>query len=550
MTDLTALTEITTPTTDDLVYVVDAPTGAKNPRKCSIANLVASANIDAAKITSGTLPLARLTGITTTNLSASAGITSGQLAGLIAISKLAVDPLARANHTGVQAHTTISDFDTGVQANRLDQMAAPNAAVALGSQKITGLAAGVADTDAANKGQVDAAQAGLDAKDACRVATTANITLSGEQAIDGVTTTTDRVLVKNQSTANQNGIYVSASGAWARSTDADANAEVTSGLYTFITEGTANGSTGFVLTTDDPITVGTTGLTFSQFSGLAQLVGGTGITKIGNTINVDAVQTQVTDVGALDEGSITSGFGAIDNGASAITTTGTITGGKVTADNLDIDANQISASNAGGHIELAPKTTGFLKVIGNDHDGAITLNCTNNNHGQTIKSQPHSEAASNTLLLPKTASNAQSTLVAEISTQTLTNKTLTSPQINTKLDILAEGELRFQDASGGQYVAVEAPATVGTSYTVKLPAAIGSVGDALKVTGVAGAVQTMEWDSAGGGAHVTQEWTATTAPANPSTGTGIMYMKTIDSNNEGLFMKMRKNNQVVEVQIA
>ena len=536
MTDLTALTEITTPTTDDLVYVVDAPTGAKNPRKCSIANLVASANIDAAKITSGTLPLARLTGITTTNLSASAGITSGQLAGLIAISKLAVDPLARANHTGVQAHTTISDFDTGVQANRLDQMAAPNAAVALGSQKITGLAAGVADTDAANKGQVDAAQAGLDAKDACRVATTANITLSGEQAIDGVTTTTDRVLVKNQSTANQNGIYVSASGAWARSTDADANAEVTSGLYTFITEGTANGSTGFVLTTDDPITVGTTGLTFSQFSGLAQLVGGTGITKIGNTINVDAVQTQVTDVGALDEGSITSGFGAIDNGASAITTTGTITGGKVTADNLDIDANQISASNAGGHIELAPKTTGFLKVIGNDHDGAITLNCTNNNHGQTIKSQPHSEAASNTLLLPKTASNAQSTLVSEISTQTLTNKTLGT----------------------GTSVTLGSDATLDIYYRSSTGAlarlAKGSAGEALKINASNNA---LEWGTAGGlGAELTTTLQASTysageqSPATEGSSPVSIFVKTIDANNQGLYIRLKKNAGYQDVQIA
>ena len=169
------------------------------------------------------------------------------------------------------------------------------------------------------------------------------------------------------------------------------------------------------------------------------------------------------------------------------------------------------------------------------------------------------------MLLPK---GANSTLVSEVSTQTLTNKTLTSPTITgtgtiasgaitssgaiqgTQVDITAEGDLRLQDASGGQYVAVEAPATVGTSYTVKLPAAIGAAGDALKVTSVAGAVQTMEWDSAGGGAHVTQEWTATTAPANPSTGTGIMYMKTIDSNNEGLFMKMRKNGQTEEVQIA
>ncbi len=249
----------------------------------------------------------------------------------------------------------------------------------------------------------------------------------------------------------------------------------------------------------------------------------------------------------MAEGSITSGFGAINNGASAITTTGIITGGQVTVDNLTINTNTIEATNTNGNIILDSNGEGYVEVKGNTFDGAIKLNCTDNSHGQTIKAQPHSEAQTNTMLLPKGAS---STLVSLVSADILTNKILTSPQINTQLDILAEGELRFQDASGGQYVAVEAPATVGTSYTVKLPAAIGSVGDALKVTSVAGAVQTMEWDSAGGGAHVTQEWTATTAPSNPSTGTGIMYMKTIDSNNEGLFMKMRKNGQTEEVQIA
>jgi hypothetical protein len=151
MTDLTALTEITSPTTDDLVYVVDDPASGKNPRKCSIANLVASANVDAAKITSGTLPLARLTGtITTAELSSTAGITSGQLAGSIANSKLATDPLARGNHTGTQAQSTVVDLTTDLAAK------AP-----LASPAFTGTATG------------------------------ANLTLSGDLTVNGTNTILD-----------------------------------------------------------------------------------------------------------------------------------------------------------------------------------------------------------------------------------------------------------------------------------------------------------------------------------------------------------------------
>ena len=92
-------------------------------------------------------------------LSLASSIKNSDLLGSIANGKLATDPLARANHTGTQAHTTISDFDTGVQTNRLDQMAAATADIAVGSQKITGLANGSAATDAATKGQLDTAVA-------------------------------------------------------------------------------------------------------------------------------------------------------------------------------------------------------------------------------------------------------------------------------------------------------------------------------------------------------------------------------------------------------
>src|SRR3989344_4966206 len=144
---------------------------------------------------------------------------------------------------------------------------------ALGGKKITGLAAPTAAQEAATKAYVDAIAQGLTVKASVRVATTSNITLSGTQTIDGVAATAgDRVLVKNQTTATENCIYVVAAGAWSRSTDADQNSEVVSGMYAFVTEGTAYANTGWSLITPDPITLDLTSLTFTQFSGSAVTV--------------------------------------------------------------------------------------------------------------------------------------------------------------------------------------------------------------------------------------------------------------------------------------
>jgi phage-related tail fiber protein len=181
----------------------------------------------------------------------------------------------------------ISDFDTQVRTSRLDQMTAPSASVSLNSQKITNLATPTADGDAATKAYVDATKQGLDVKDSVRAATTANITLSATQTIDGVAVIAgDRVLVKDQSTASGNGIYVVAAGAWSRSTDADTSGKVTAGMFTFVAEGTVNADSGWVLTTNDVITLNTTSLTFTQFSGAGQIVAGSGLTKTGNTLDV------------------------------------------------------------------------------------------------------------------------------------------------------------------------------------------------------------------------------------------------------------------------
>ena len=169
---------------------------------------------------------------------------------------------------------------------------APNGtgSVNVSGTKITGLADPVADTDAANKRYVDAARSGLDVKLSVRAATTANITLSGTQTIDGIALSAgDRVLVKDQSTASQNGIYVVAAGAWARSSDADnsPSGEVTSGMFTFVEAGTLNAGYGYVLTTQNPITLDSTALTFTVFTSAGAVTAGLGLSKTGTTLDVN-----------------------------------------------------------------------------------------------------------------------------------------------------------------------------------------------------------------------------------------------------------------------
>jgi hypothetical protein len=156
------------------------------------------------------------------------------------------------------------------------------------------------------KGYVDAVKQSLDIKDSVRVASTGNVSLTGGSSdleagdtIDGVTLVAgDRVLLKNQSTASENGIYVAVAsgGTPARSDDANASADVTSGMFVWVEEGTSNGDQGYVLTTNNVITLNTTDLTFTQFSGAGQITAGNGLTKSGNTINVvpDDVTLSVT----------------------------------------------------------------------------------------------------------------------------------------------------------------------------------------------------------------------------------------------------------------
>jgi hypothetical protein len=229
--------------------------------------------------------------------------------------------------------SNINNFDSQVRTNRLDQMAVPTADVSLNSRKITNLATPTGDNDAATKAYVDAARSGLDVKQSVRVATTANITLSGAQTIDGVSAVAgDRVLVKNQSTASQNGIYVVAAGSWSRATDADSDVKVTAGMFVFVTEGATNADSGWVLTTNDTIALGTTGLAFAQFSGAGQITAGDGLTKSGNTINVVGTAGRiVANVDSIDLDTVSRTDTTGSPGASFVQTVTTDSYGRVTA---------------------------------------------------------------------------------------------------------------------------------------------------------------------------------------------------------------------------
>ena len=168
-------------------------------------------------------------------------------------------------------------------------------------------------TDAVTKAYADAITQSLDIKDSVRVASTANIVIASAlingSTIDGVVVATgNRVLLKNQTTASENGIYVVvASGVASRSTDANTSAKVTSGMYVFVSEGTVSADMGYVLTTNDTITLGTTSLTFTQFSGAGQITAGTGLSKSGNTLSINtAVTADLTTAQTFTNKTLTS----------------------------------------------------------------------------------------------------------------------------------------------------------------------------------------------------------------------------------------------------
>lgn len=192
---------------------------------------------------------------------------------------------------------------------------------------VTGLSLPSLSTDAASKAYVDSLVQGLDAKASARVATTANITLSGTQTIDGVSVIAgDRVLVKDQTSAAQNGIYLVAAGSWTRTTDADTWDELVS-AFVFVESGTANANNGYTCTIAAGGTLGATAVTWTQFSGAGQITAGDGLTKTGNTLNVVTASSARIVVNANDIDLALTGVSAGTYSSVTVDTYGRVTAG-------------------------------------------------------------------------------------------------------------------------------------------------------------------------------------------------------------------------------
>ena len=247
--------------------------------------------------------------ITLGSSSLNPGATTTDIAGL---TSLAIDNLTL---NGNEISTTNTNGDLSLNPNG-------SGVIDVNNSRLTNVTDPTATQDAATKGYVDAVKQALDIKDSVRVATTANITIATAlnvgDTIDGVTLADgDRVLVKDQSTASENGIYIAGSNP-VRSADANTSSEVTSGMFCFVEEGTVGGDNGFVLTTNDTITLDTTDLTFVQFSGAGQVIAGDALSKSGNTLNVndDNITLEVSSDALRIKGITATAVGDIILGAA------------------------------------------------------------------------------------------------------------------------------------------------------------------------------------------------------------------------------------------
>ena len=363
-------------------------------------------------------------------LSVFAATTSAELAGVISDetgsgslvfsnSPTLVSPtLGAALATSITATSGSMVVNAAAGNNSVNLVPTGTGTVDVANKRITSVAEPTQSSDAATKNYVDAVKTGLDVKDSVRVTTTANLTAtysngssgvgatltnSGTQAaltIDSIVlATNDRVLVKDQTTGLQNGFYVvtntgSASTNWVltRSLDADQNTEITPGAFTFVEEGTVGNDNGYVCTNTGTITIGTTSISFVQFSGAGSVIAGNGLTKNGNTLDVVGTANRISiSADAVD-------IAATYVGQTSITTLGTIGTGTWQGTVVGPTYGGTGVNNGANTLTLAGNVT---------HAGAFT--------------QTFTATANTTLTLPVTG-----TLATLAGSEALSNKTITA----------------------------------------------------------------------------------------------------------------------------
>jgi len=306
-------------------------------------------------------------------------------AGTLPITVLSINPLNRANHTGTQLSSTISDLAVTVKGYTLDSFAAPVANVAMNGYTLTGLntspnAPGQAAEYSWVMGQIQSSAAGIDSKPSVVAVSVTNIsTIAGLLVVDGYQTVAgDRILLTAQTNAALNGPYIVSSGAWTRASDT-----ITPQAFWFVEQGTSYAGSQWKVSTSGTITVGTTSITINQFGSTINYTAGNGLSLAGTVFNISLI----TNSGLVASG---SGLGVLlqSNSGLALGSTGLAvqlpsgSGLKTDSTGLSIDKTQVP--------------TKFVQTIG---DGtATTFTITHNLNTQDIIIQVKDTATYSTVL--------------------------------------------------------------------------------------------------------------------------------------------------------
>jgi hypothetical protein len=428
-------------------------------------------------------------------------------------------------------------------------------------------------TDIANKLYVDTVAQGLNPKQAVKCATTIAITLSGLQTIDTYTTLSgDRVLVKNQGTASENGIYIASASAWTRATDMDVWAEVP-GAYMVVLNGSVNANTGWVSTSSETGTINVTPITFVQFSGTGTYYAGTGLTLSSNTFsitntgvtaaaygsasktltatvnaqgqltvladtNIAIANTQVSGLGTMSTQSASSVAitgGTIDGTTIGGSVAGAVTGTTITAN------TQFSGAGTGLTGTASGLSIGGNAATATTATSATTATTATNIVGGASGSLPYQTASGTTTMLaagsngqvltlasgvPSWATNTAGTVTSVSGTGTVSGISL-SGTVTSSGNLTLGGTL---DLSSPPVIGGTTPNTItgstitaNTKFVSSYFDASGSGGGSLRTASGAACLQ---W-GAGGGVNLTLDGAFNMNPANSTisiapTGTGTL----------------------------